>query len=310
MNHILKAIKDYPEAFELEYKGNDSLDDHLKIILSAKKLGTSIQQDFLLSTKLFFGWNILIKLGLRSIAIPMGIEMLETCNWNNHYHLAAELCRHIMIHYYGFENIKEAEEYERMFKKYRETYNLESEMESLYCKLFYRYEHGLEIDKALIEKDIHKLEARLQFDSCKYHYYYFHCKCILSKDAEYEDWCLKALAYFQNLYFKHEIYLNIFVKQLYTYYLSINRYKKVLDEIPSFISDTTEGSKSWYRLKLILITSLLNMEDIKQARKEIDHCLELKGYQTLSEAHQQEWQYLADTIYQKTGYKVTTNNDE
>jgi len=80
-----------------------------------------------------------------------------------------------------------------------------------------------------------------------------------------------------------------------------------LDEIPSFITDTFEGSKSWYRFKLILITALLNVEEIEKARKEIDHCLALKGFTTLSEAHQEEWQYLADIIYSKSKEKVSSN---
>ena len=71
MDYILKAIKDHPEAFNHQIN-NDLLDDELlQILYSVKNHGTSIQREALNKTKLYFGWTVLIKLGLRYLAIPM-----------------------------------------------------------------------------------------------------------------------------------------------------------------------------------------------------------------------------------------------
>ncbi len=307
MNHILKVITDHPEAFDLEFDGNTSEDELLQIIYSVKKLGTSVQQNSMAMTKLYFGWTVLVKLGLRARAVPMGAQLLQTFNWSNHYLYAADICNYLMKHYFMFDNGIEAEKYEDMFKEYKNIYFLEAEMETLYCKIIYKNDHGLEINKAAVDRDLKELESRLQFYSSKYHFYFYQCKCILSEGAEYEQWCLKALAYFKNLYFKHELYYNAFIKKLYTYYLDIEDYNKVRNEIPNYICEAVEGSKSWFRLKYILIMALLNTESIIEADEEIDLCMELKGYSTLSKAHQEEWEYLAATIKNKIGHKTGVN---
>jgi len=305
MNYILKAITDHPEAFEMNLAEEISTDELLQIIYSAKKLGTSIQQNSMTITKLYFGWLVLVKLGLRGVAIPLGDDLLKSYNWNNHYQFAADICNILMKHNFMFDNLIEAEKYERMFKEYRDIYNLEAEMETLYCKIIYKNDHGIHIDKTSINMDLEEIESRLKFDSCKYHYYYYQCQCILNEGEDFEKWCLIALSYFKNLYFKHEIYYNIFIKKLYTYYLSIDNYLKVYLEIPKYFNETKQGSKSWFRFQFIYISALINLVKVEDAFKEMTLCQSLKTYKNLSEAHQEEWQYLADTIKSKSQTKIT-----
>lgn len=306
MNYILKAITDHPEAFKQKLGNDTSTDELLQIVYSANNIGTSIQQKLVTITKLYFGWTILVKLGLRSIAMPMGIQLLENFNWNHHYQYAADICNQLMIHYYMLGNGGEAEKYKRMFKEYNDIYSLEAEMESLYCRIIYKNDHGIELDKKAIIKDLKVLKSRLKFDSWRYHYYYFQCQCIINQGEEYEKWCLLGLDYFKKLYFKHEIYTNIFIKCLYTYYLTIEEYDKVKIQIRDIINETIEGSQSWFRFKYIYIIALLNSTEFVKAQKEMTFCKSLKTFHNLSEAHQEEWQYLADTIKSKNHFKITS----
>lgn len=304
MNYILKAITDHPEAFNLKMHDDSSNDDLLQIIYSVKNNGTSIQQTLLDTTKLYFGWTVLVKLGLRSIAMPMGIQLLETRDWNHHYQYAADICNQLMKHYYILGKEEEAKRYERMFKEYTEIYFLEAEMESLYCQIIYKNDHGLEIDKKSILKDLKELESRLKFDSCRYHFYYYQCQCIINEGDQFEKWCLSGLEYFKKLYFKHEVYSNIFIKHLYTYYLTIDKYTKVIDEIPTYINESINGSKSWFRLKYIYIVALWNTKEITKASKEMAYCQSFKKFSILSVTHQEEWNYLAATIKSKVHNKI------
>jgi hypothetical protein len=309
MNYILKAIKDHPEAFDLKLDGDTSLDNLLRIVYSVKNNGTSIQQNLLTITKLYFGWTVLVKLGLRPIAMPLGVQLLQNFNWNNHYLYAADICNQLMKHYYMFDNGEEAQKYELMFKNYQNICVLEAEMETLYCKMIYKSDHGIEIDKVSINKDMEELESRLKFDSCKYHFYYYQCKCIISDGEEFEKWCLAALAYFKNLFFKHELYYNAFITKLYKYYLKNEEYDKVKNEIPNYIDEAIEGSKSWYRLKYIYCIALLNCSEIEKAEKEMIYCQSLKMYKTMSDPHQEEWEYLASTIKSELHQKVKVKKE-
>ena len=296
MNYILEAIENYPEHFNTSIGDNLSEDDLLAILVSVKKLGTSVQQNSMVLTKLYFGWVILLKVGLRPIAMPMGVQLLKDYNWNNHFLYAAEISNQLLKHFYLVGNGQEANKYEHLFKQYREAYYLETEMESIYLKIHYKYERGIELNNDAIIKNLTELESRLDVDSYKFRFYYYKCKIILSEGKDREVWCLRALKYFESISYEHEIYQNVLVKNLYNCYLEVGKYEKVISELPKYILKSIEGSKSWFRLKYIYISALYKSKRYSKARKEMNYCKTQKAFSVQSLAHIEEWEYLGYVI--------------
>ncbi len=297
LNLVIKIIYEYPETFN-PVNNNYTLEEAITLIASCPSRGNEFQKAYFIIIDSYTAFRKLFALGLRKPAVELGKNLLERSVWYQQYEMAALVSKYLCQHYYLFEDKETALMYNEKFKLYRKIEDLESESEMLYNELIYDTTTTGIINKSYILKSLKGIKSKLELDSCIYKYYYYQCNSLITTGEEHKDWCLKAIAYFENLYFMHEGFLNIFRKNLIRYYNNNGDYEASQSFLDHCFKTVVLYSRSWFILMFYQIDLRIKIDDFPTASKEMDHVLKHPKYIAFNEMEKKEWNSLLILIEQ------------
>jgi hypothetical protein len=154
-----------------------------------------------------------------------------------------------------------------------------------------------------VEKWIVSVEPKLlQIKSADFHHYFYQIKLKLCSDHDYEQICMEAIKYFENLYFNHSAFISIFKNRLLQHRL--HKGDITIDTIKTIkylLSNVEKFSTSWYRYSQSLVKISLNGGDYNNASKWIAKIKGSKKYRNIPKSHRNEWELLEMYKYIMSG---------
>lgn len=297
LNLVSKIIYTYRDIFNPIHK-HYTQEEAISLIASSSSKGNEFEKASFIITDSYSAFQKLLKLGLRNPAIELGINLLERSVWYQQYEVAALVSKYLCEHFYLFENKETALQYNEKYKLYRKIEDLEWESEMLYNELIHDTLTSGSINKVHILKSLEGIKQKLVLDSCLHKYYYFQCNSLITEGAEHKDWCLQAIDYFENLYFRHDGFLNIFRKNLIRYYNNNGEYEASQAFLDQCLPTVVLYSRPWFILMFYQIDLHIKTENIEAAREEITKIFDHPKYKAFSEQEKIEWNSLHELIEQ------------
>ncbi|MEM9549124.1 MAG: hypothetical protein AAGA77_24265 [Bacteroidota bacterium] len=295
--NVLEIIAKYPEVFNAKHKEYTE-EEAISLIASCPIKGNEFHKAYFFIIESYAAFSKLLRLGLRKPAIQLGKNLLERSVWYQQYEIAALVCKQLCQHHYLFEDKETALQYHEKFKLYRKIENLESESEMLYNELIYNTLTTGNVNKAHILKSLEGIKSKIELDSCIYRYYYYQCNSLITSGEMHKKWCVEAVDYFENLYFQHEGFLNIFRKNLIRYYNDHGEYAASEAYLKKCFESVVIYSRSWFILKFYEIDLYIKKEDYTRADELMRHVVNHPTYQSFAEMEKKEWNALQALIEQ------------
>lgn len=306
--NVLKIIYRYPEVFK-PLDQNYTEDQAISLIAACPSKGNEFHKAYFTITDSYAAFRKLLKLGLRKPAIELGKNLLNRCVWYQQYEVAALVSKHLCQHYYLFKDKETALQYNEKFTLYRKIENLESESEMLYNELIYHTTTTGSINKSHILKSLEGIKLKLELDSCIYKYYYYQCNSLITTGDEHKKWCLEAIDYFENLYFMHEGFLNIFRKNLIRFYNNNFEFEASQAFLNQCFESVVIYTRSWFILMFYQIDLHIKVRDFVVASNEIEEVFKHPKYMAFNDLEKKEWESLSELIHyakkDNTGKKHT-----
>ena len=294
---VLKIIYKYPEVFN-PLRKNYTEEEAISLIASCPSKGNEFQKAYFIITDSYAAFRKLLKLGLRMPAIELGKNLLERSVYYQQYEVAALVSKQLCQHYYLFEDKETALKYNEKYELYRKIENLEYESEMLYNELIYDTTTTGSINKSHITMGLEGIKSKLVLDSCIYKYFYYQCNRLITTGEEHKNWCLEAIDYFENLYFRHEGFLNIFRKILIRYYNNNAQYEASQAFLNHCFASVVLYTRSWFILMFYQIDLHIKVDDFTSASLELEKIFEHPKYKAFNDMEKKEWNLLHTLIEQ------------
>lgn len=296
-------VLSYPGVFGVV---SDELSEveYLRIISGCQSKGSDIQKaSFGINDHFSAMWK-LFDLGFTKSGVNLAEKLIELSSSHHFYHIGAEVCKYLHRHYFKYEDMKTANYYDELFMVYHEMNLQEYQAQKLYLKVIYNDKHGLDVSRKDVKKSLELIKEKMKLDSCEYHYYYFQTLSIVSKDESFKDICNKAIEYFQNLYFKHDAYVNIFRIKLTHYYIENKEFKLAKFQLSQILEVVKNGSSRWFNALYLKTDLLIKEGKFRKASNCLEKVLNHPNFDQRPKDHIEQWKILQ----KKLSLKVKENN--
>jgi len=248
-------LNEYPELFSLN-GNNYSEYESIRAILNCNSQGSRGQKSFFNLMEKYIAIKKLFALGLRESAVDACInDVFDQAISQRDYHICQDIARLLYQHFKLYEDADTAAKYKNLRDTFSSLLKLEYETEDVYFELVNSQQLPLKIDQDSIDSRLEAIKSNLEairenfnFESSTYMYYYYLGKCLMGKsDEESLEFILEGLEYFQDLYFKHEIYINTF-RFYHTYYFFRKELFDVcLNKAQEYFKYVKVGGPAWHK---------------------------------------------------------------
>ena len=292
---MISTIRNYPEVFDCNLDSYTE-EEAIRLIAQSKSRGSKLQQDSFYLMESHLAVRKLFQLGLRKEAVALAQDVIHNADWFQHFNIAQDICKLLVRNAYLCEDLDEINLYDKMYKHYTEIVQLEYESQIIYGDLLYNYERGLPIEKPDILNNLMVIKQKLRTTNCMIYYYYYQCLLMLADDEEYENICIEAIEYYDNLYFLHTTFISVFIVKLINSYLEKDELIKSESLIQRHLPKCEEGSTPWFRYQRISINLNHKKGDIPKALRLCDSVLSNSKFESLSKQDQEEWTVLKEQM--------------
>ncbi|MDF1695230.1 MAG: hypothetical protein P1U56_05335 [Saprospiraceae bacterium] len=289
------TVKKFPEAFPCDIE-NLTERDAIRIIAQTKSKGSKLQKDSFQLMESHLAVRKLFQMGLRNEAVKLAEDVIHNADWFQHFDIAQNICKLLVRNAYLTEDLEEIRLYDQMYKHYTEIIQLEYDSQIIYGDLLYNYERGLPVEKQDILRNLSLIKRKMKTTNCMIYYYYYQCMLMIAEDNEYENICLEAIEYYDNLYFLHTSFISIFINKLINHYLKTDNLISSEALIHKHLPKCEEGTGTWFRYQRALIDLNSKQDNLPQALRLCDKVLETPKFKGLTKQDQEEWNVVKEQL--------------
>jgi len=265
----------------------------VKIIAVAESKGSDIQKIRFKIHQLYTAMYHMFMLGLRKPAVILGKQTLQLAVKYHDYTTARNVCKLLVRHYGTFGNQKTHQKYIDQYAQITTIVDLEFECELKYSRLVSEGRNISSKTREHIKKWLQSEQLTLGIDSSGFFYYYYQIRLKLCQESEFENICLEAVNYFENLYFNHSAFISIFKNKILQHKLGKGNVTiDTIRTIKYLIGNVEKFGTSWYRYMRSLMKMYLNIGDFIEASKCISRVQGSKKYRNVPKSHRNEWELL------------------
>lgn len=256
-NSVLDIIYKNPSIFNIDKSKNYREIDAIRLVASHECIGDSVQIENFEIRQSYISICNLISLGFRESAIELATELISRAEWFQQYKIAQDLCDKLITHHYQYGDMESVNKYKTLYDRYALILSCEHESKLLYGQAIYNYQHIVPIDVKALMGLLDAIKLKLPVDSLWYHYYYYQCKTLMYEGKDLENLYIEAIAYFENLYFSHTIFISIFSDKLIRFYLENDKLENALLLVQKQTELFEPGTIRWFRNSLSYVNILL-----------------------------------------------------
>lgn len=302
-----KIIKDYPEILKANKEKYTEFDS-VRNILNYNSEGSVGQKAYFDLIEKYAAIKKLFVLGLREAAVEASInDVFEEAIIQRDYHLCQDIARLLYLHFRLYEDFDTASKYKVLRDTFSNLLKLEYETEDVYFELYngQQLPDGLDENSIkerfeIIEKSLQSIEDNFNYESSIYKYYYYLGKCLMGKtDEESLEFILEGLKYFENLYFKHEVYINTFRFYHAYYFLRKELYDICLSTAEEYFEDVKVGGPAWHKYLDLMAKCQLALNKLKEARTLAEKSHRHESFKSLPKINRARTITLLEQISQK-----------
>ncbi len=300
-------LREYPDLFRLN-GNNYSEHESMRVILNCDSEGSKGQKVYFDLIEKYAAIKKLFGLGLREAAVEASIDdVFEMAIIQRDYHLCQDIARLLYLHYKLYENSETALKYKNLRDTFSNLLKLEYETEDVYFELVSGQQLPFELDEGDIDQRLKAIKGNLDtiqenfnYESSIYKYYYYMGKCLMGKsDEESLEFILEGLQYFENLYFKHDIYINTFRFYHAYYFFRKGLYDVCISTAGKYFTDVKMGGPAWHKYLDLMAKCHLALNNIKEARKMAENSNNHESFKSLPKVDRQRTLILLEQISEK-----------